>query len=66
MSWNKVTVGFVIQTYENDKCIDQEFIASDQVDYEDDKYGESIERPCKEQDFPLDMIQPPPPQDTTL
>jgi len=38
--FNKITVGFVIQSFEKDTagkftCIRQEFIASDQVDYED-------------------------------
>ena len=38
--FNKITVGFVVQNFErNDKgelvCVSQEFIAGDQVDYED-------------------------------
>ena len=38
--FNKITVGFVIQTFEKDTagkfvCTGQEFIAGDQVDYED-------------------------------
>ena len=38
--FNKITVGFVIQTFEENTagkfiCTKQEFIASDQVDYED-------------------------------
>jgi hypothetical protein len=40
--FNKITVGFVVQSYEkNNKsefvCISQEFIAGDQVDYEDEE-----------------------------
>jgi len=38
--FNKITVGFVIQTFEKNTagkfiCTKQEFIAGDQVDYED-------------------------------
>jgi hypothetical protein len=38
--FNKITVGFVVQQYEkNDNgelvCVSQEFVAGDQVDYED-------------------------------
>ncbi len=38
--FNKITVGFVIQTFEENAtgkfvCTKQEFIAGDQVDYED-------------------------------
>jgi len=38
--FNKITVGFVIQTFEKNAagkfiCTKQEFIAGDQVDYED-------------------------------
>ena len=38
--FNKITVGFVIQTFEKSDegrfiCVGQEFIAGDQVDYED-------------------------------
>lgn len=65
MIWRKVTWGFVIQTYKNDVCVEQEFFAGDQVDYEDDKYGDPIDPPVNEQHYPLDMIQPPP-CDTTL
>lgn len=57
MSIKKITTGFVIQTYNEDTgdCIGQEFIAGDQVDYEDEQ-GES----CKPfaAYFPFDMIQP--------
>ena len=65
MKWNKVTVGFVMQTYEDEICVAQEFIAEDQVDYEDYEYGDPIDPPCNEQYFPFDMIQPDSP-DTTL
>ena len=47
--FNKITVGFVIQTFArtpegNFVCTGQEFIAGDQVDYEDAK-GRPIEPP---------------------
>jgi len=40
--FNKITVGFVIQTFEKNTagkfiCTKQEFIAGDQVDYEDEE-----------------------------
>lgn len=35
---NKITTGFVIQTYntQTNKCIRQEFVAGDQVEWEDE------------------------------
>jgi len=54
----KVTVGFVIQTYDKDtgKCVGQEFMAGDQVDYEDEN-GEAVS--WQESEYqPFDMIQP--------
>lgn len=57
MRWNKVTVGFAIQTYEDNICVEQEFIAGDQVDYEGFYDGEPIDPPSHQsQDF--GMIQP--------
>lgn len=40
---NKITPGFVVQTFDiaTGKCLSQEFVASDQVDYEDED-GEAI------------------------
>lgn len=38
----KITVGFVVQTYgDHGKCVAQEFVAGDQVDWEDEA-GESV------------------------
>lgn len=52
----KITVGFVIQTFdESSKCIEQEFIAGDQVDYEDAD-GNPIKEWSEYQ--PFDMVQP--------
>ena len=47
--FEKITVGFVVQNFEkNNKgefiCVGQEFIAGDQVDYEDVN-GSPIEKP---------------------
>ena len=46
--FNKITVGFVNQKFENIDgafvCVEQEFIAGDQCDYEN-KEGNPIERP---------------------
>ena len=47
--FNKITVGFVTQQYaRNDKgefvCVGQEFLAGDQIDYEDSD-GNPIEKP---------------------
>lgn len=54
----KITTGFVVQTYDGDKCVSQEFIAGDQVDYEDEN-GETIDvDTTNEQYQPFDMVQP--------
>jgi hypothetical protein len=54
----KITVGYVIQDYDDKgKCISQEFIAGDQVDWEDE-YGESIDTPSNHVYFPFNMKQP--------
>ena len=47
--FNKITVGFVVQTFKKDAadrfvCTRQEFIAGDQVDYEDAE-GKPIDPP---------------------
>lgn len=57
MNFKKITTGFVIQTYRDKKCIGQEFIAGDQVDWENEKgegvpYQENHEYQC------FDMVQP--------
>jgi len=55
---DKITVGFVVQRYdtEEDKFVSQEFIAGDEVSYEDE-LGVAVEV----DDFPylpFDMVQP--------
>lgn len=58
-TFNKITIGFVIQRFDKEtcKCISQEFVAGDDVSYEDEA-GELIEAPATEQYYPFDMIQP--------
>lgn len=65
--YKKITVGFVIQNYdENGKCIDQEFIAGDDITYEDedgdvicDPYNdERYSIPDDQAEMPFDMVQP--------
>ena len=59
MAYNKITVGYVVQTYnEDDICTSQEFIASNDVSYET-LQGEAIVKPQqKEQYCPMTMVQP--------
>ena len=55
----KITYGFVVQCFDDDgNCIDQEFVAGDQVEYEKDE--ELIDPDDLDIDlyFPLDMGQP--------
>jgi hypothetical protein len=53
----KITVGFVVQNYdEAGKCMSAEFVAGDQVDWEDED-GNAILGPTHEY-FPFDMVQP--------
>ena len=60
---NKITTGFVIQNYEEQEdgklvCSGQEFVAADQVDYENEA-GEPVHiDTSKEVCQPLDMAQP--------
>ena len=56
----KITVGFVIQDFDEKtgKCISQEFVAVDQVDWEDEN-GEAIVSPGGEGFyFEFNMVQP--------
>ena len=56
---HKITSGFVIQKFENNKFVSQEFIAGDQVEYETPN-GEQVEEEEVE-DLPyqpFDMVQP--------
>jgi hypothetical protein len=53
----KITPGFVIQTYEGVDCVEQEFVAGDQVDWEDAE-GEVVPPPDNTIYQPFDMVQP--------
>ncbi len=65
MEYNKVIVGFVVQSYRDGECIDQEFIASDDVSREEPANGESIEVDVEAEQYqPLEMVQPVSERDT--
>lgn len=55
---NKITVGFVIQSYDTEtkEWIGQDFIASDEVIYETEEGEPTDER--IEDYLPFDMVQP--------
>lgn len=53
----KITIGFVIQTYWDNKCVDQEFVAGE-VSYEDAN-GEPVDGPIENEEYcPFQMRQP--------
>lgn len=56
--FKKITVGFVIQEFnEQGKCVHQEFIAGDQVDWEDEMGDPiSVREDAEYQSF--EMVQP--------
>jgi hypothetical protein len=58
----KITTGFVVQDFDEDtgKCIEQSFIAGDQVEWEDNSgdTGGAIDAPSNAEYFPFEMIQP--------
>lgn len=58
MKIKKITSGFVIQTFDTEKreFTEQEFIASDQVEWED-SMGETINSPTTKY-LPFEMKQP--------
>lgn len=55
----KITVGFVVQSYDTEtyKFVHQEFVAGDQVDWEN-KDGETLDSPATKNYLPFDMVQP--------
>jgi len=54
----KVTVGCVIQDFDEDgTLVSQEFIAGDQVEYEDEN-GDFVNEPSTSLYHPMNMIQP--------
>ena len=55
--YNKITPGFVVQQFNGTSCIRQEFLAGDQVDFED-LNGEAISTPDNAAYQPFTMVQP--------
>jgi hypothetical protein len=56
--FKKITVGFVIQDYNEDGiCTKTQFVASDQVDWENDE-GDPVDVPSQHTYFPFEMVQP--------
>jgi len=56
---NKITHGYVIQTFDNSKLVKQEFAAGDECTYEDSE-GEELrmdDERCEDY-APFDMVQP--------
>lgn len=55
----RVITGFVVQTFENGKCIHQEFVGEDDI-YEDE-VGNVLEYNdyCDTHDYPTEMWSPP-------
>jgi len=59
MEYNKIIIGFVVQSYRDGECVRQEFIAGDDVSREDSASGESIEADVKAERYQsMEMIQP--------
>lgn len=63
MKISKITVGFVIQTFDTDKgqFVSQDFIAGDEVTYEDldgNVLDAAAVMPTPEPYLPFDMVQP--------
>ena len=56
---HKITSGFVVQKFENNKFVSQEFIAGDQVEYETTNGKQVEEEEIEELPYvPFDMVQP--------
>ena len=60
--YNKITTGFVIQTYDTQEdksvCVEQHFVAGHQVDYEDLDCNPIKVDTTKEVYQPFEMVQP--------
>ncbi len=57
--YNKIVIGFVVQSYRDGECVRQDFIASDEVSREDPVSGESIEVDVEAERYQsMEMIQP--------
>lgn len=56
---NKITIGWVTQTYDGSACVEQEFTAGDEVYYEDPDDGERVEVDTNKEEYcPFHMVQP--------
>jgi len=57
--YNKITVGFVVQTFDDEgKPISQEFIAGDDVSYENMKGEVIVPYPTPKKYLLFNMVQP--------
>ncbi len=63
--YNKIVIGFVVQSYRDGECVRQDFIASDEVSREDPVGGESIEVDVEAERYQsMEMVQPVSARDT--
>ncbi len=57
--YNKIVIGFVVQSYRDGECVRQDFIASDEVSREDPASGEIIEVDVEAERYQsMEMVQP--------
>ena len=66
MEYNKIIIGFVVQSYRDGECVRQEFIASDEVSREDPATGESIQVDVKAEQYQRISLNEPKPTDIKL
>ena len=65
MEYNKIIIGFVVQSYRDGECVRQDFIASDEVSREDPASGEIIEVDVEAERYQsMEMVQPVSTRDT--
>ena len=63
--YNKIVIGFVVQSYRDGECVRQDFIASDEVSRENPASGESIEVDVEAERYQsMEMVQPVSARDT--
>jgi len=60
MKVNKITPGYVVQVYDvnTGRCVEQRFIAGDEVDYEDPDGNPVDWKEAPDAYQPFDMVQP--------
>ena len=56
----KIIVGFVVQTYENGSCVEQEFVEGEDVSFENEcgKTLDESDLPDEMEDYSCEMLQP--------